>query len=65
MIQFVGHYYEGRKPAFVDDLIGLMIGPMFVFAEMMFLLGWNKPLLAAIEARVGPTILRDLHRPVA
>ena len=21
-IQFVGHYYEGRKPAFVDDLTG-------------------------------------------
>jgi uncharacterized membrane protein YGL010W len=65
VIQFVGHYYEGRKPAFVDDLTGLMIGPMFVFAEMMFLLGWNKPLLAEIEARVGPTILRDLHQPVA
>ena len=64
-IQFVGHHYEGRKPAFVDDLTGLMIGPMFVFAEMMFLLGWNKPLLAEIEAKVGPTILRDLHRPVA
>jgi uncharacterized membrane protein YGL010W len=61
-IQFVGHHYEGRKPAFVDDLTGLMIGPMFVFAEMMFLLGWNKPLLAEIEARVGPTILRDLHQ---
>ena len=60
-IQFVGHHYEGRKPAFVDDLTGLMIGPMFVFAEAMFLLGWNKPLLAEIEAKVGPTILRDLH----
>src|SRR3989344_4936903 len=23
VIQFVGHYYEGRKPAFVDDLVGL------------------------------------------
>ena len=21
VIQFVGHYYEGRKPAFVDDLV--------------------------------------------
>ncbi|VFT44270.1 membrane protein [Pseudomonas aeruginosa] len=23
IIQFVGHYYEGRKPAFVDDLSGV------------------------------------------
>lgn len=27
IIQFVGHYYEGRKPAFVDDVMGLVIGP--------------------------------------
>ena len=33
LIQFVGHWYEGRKPAFVDDLVGLLVGPMFVVAE--------------------------------
>lgn len=37
--QFVGHYFEGRKPAFVDDLSGLAIGPLFVVAEIGFLLG--------------------------
>ena len=63
VIQFVGHYYEGRKPAFVDDLIGLLVGPMFVVAEWMFMLGWNKPLLQAIEAEVGPTVIRDLAHP--
>jgi uncharacterized membrane protein YGL010W len=62
-IQFLGHYYEGRKPAFVDDLRGLLAGPMFVVAEALFALGWGKPLLAEIEARVGPTHLRDLHAP--
>ncbi|WP_140629835.1 DUF962 domain-containing protein [Methylibium rhizosphaerae] len=60
VIQFVGHYYEGRKPAFVDDLVGLMVGPMFVVAEWLFAAGWNKPMLAEIERRAGPTILRDL-----
>ncbi len=64
-IQFVGHYYEGRKPAFVDDLIGLVIAPMFVVAEWLFAAGWNRPLLAEIERRVGPTVLRDLGRPAA
>ena len=29
VIQFVGHIFEGRKPAFVDDIMGLLIGPLF------------------------------------
>jgi uncharacterized membrane protein YGL010W len=62
LIQFVGHWYEGKKPAFVDDLVGLLVGPMFVVAEAMFLFGWNKPLQAEIERRVGPTSMRDLAR---
>jgi len=64
-IQFVGHYYEGKKPAFVDDLRGLLVGPMFVTGEALFALGWGKSLLAEIEARAGPTHLRDLHAPAA
>ena len=62
LIQFVGHWYEGRKPAFVDDLVGLLVGPMFVTAEAMFMLGWNKPLQDEIEQRVGPTTMRDMAR---
>jgi len=65
VIQFVGHYYEGKKPAFVDDLLGLLTGPMFVTAEAMFALGWGKDLLAQIEQRVGPTKVRDLTQPAA
>jgi uncharacterized membrane protein YGL010W len=60
IIQFVGHYYEGRKPAFVDDLVGLLVGPMFVVAEAMFAAGWNREMLARIEQKAGPTIVRDL-----
>jgi uncharacterized membrane protein YGL010W len=63
LIQFIGHYYEGRKPAFLDDMRGLLVGPMFVVAEALFALGWGRKLLAEIEARVGPTHLRDLHAP--
>lgn len=64
VFQFVGHYYEGRKPAFVDDIVGLLVGPMFVVGEALFMLGWGRPLLAEIEKRVGPTHLRDLAHPV-
>src|ERR1700683_1332951 len=35
-IQFVGHYYEGRKPAFMDDLMGLAIGPLFIVGGLGF-----------------------------
>ena len=62
LIQFVGHWYEGKKPAFVDDMIGLLVGPMFVTAEAMFMIGWNRPLLAEIERRAGPTMLRDIAK---
>ncbi|MCH7335279.1 Mpo1-like protein [Acinetobacter sp. NIPH 2699] len=44
LLQFVGHYFEKKKPAFVDDLVGLAIGPLFVLAEFVFLLGFRKAL---------------------
>ena len=53
-IQFVGHYYEGRKPAFVDDVMGLIVGPLFVVAELAFLLGLRHDLKQQIEQRSGP-----------
>lgn len=59
VIQFVGHYYEGRKPAFVDDLMGLVIGPLFVAAEAAFLLGLRLDLERAIIERAGPTCIRE------
>lgn len=65
VLQFVGHYYEGRKPAFVDDLVGLLVGPMFVVGEALFAAGLCLPLAREIEHRTGPTLLRDLAHPVA
>jgi uncharacterized membrane protein YGL010W len=62
VIQFIGHWYEGKKPAFADDIVGLLVGPMFITAEAMFALGWNKSMLAEIERRVGPTGLRDMAK---
>lgn len=62
-IQFIGHYYEGRKPAFVDDLVGLFVAPMFVLLEMLAALGLFKALMAEIERHAGPTMLRDLAHP--
>ena len=60
VFQFVGHYYEGKKPAFVDDLTGLIIGPLFVAAEAAFAMGLRKDVQHAVEARVGPTHIRQM-----
>lgn len=60
VIQFIGHYYEGKKPAFVDDLIGLLVGPLFVCAEVGFLLGLRNEVKEEIEKRVGAPRLRDM-----
>jgi uncharacterized membrane protein YGL010W len=32
--QFVGHYFEGAKPSFLEDLQYLMIGPLYVIAVL-------------------------------
>lgn len=51
VFQFIGHYFEGKKPAFVDDIMGLAVGPLFVVAEVVFMLGLRKPLKQEIERR--------------
>jgi len=62
VFQFIGHVaYEHRKPAFVDDVIGLLIGPLFVLAEALFAFGWRPALREAIEAQVGPTRINADH----
>lgn len=52
VFQFIGHYFEGRKPAFVDDIMGLAVGPLFVVTEVVFMLGLRKDLKADIERRL-------------
>jgi uncharacterized membrane protein YGL010W len=65
VIQFIGHYYEGKKPAFADDIVGLLVGPMFVVLELLAPLGFFKGLMAQVEHHAGATHLRDLAHPVA
>ncbi|RWU22308.1 hypothetical protein DM813_14095 [Pseudomonas alkylphenolica] len=64
VIQFVGHHYEGRKPAFVDDISGLIIGPLFVVAELAFLLGLCPELKLAIERNAGPVAIRQKNAAI-
>ena len=40
-VQFYGHEVEGAKPSFADDLVFLLIGPLFVM-EKVYRLGATK-----------------------
>ncbi|MBQ0741984.1 MAG: DUF962 domain-containing protein [Pseudomonas sp.] len=53
VFQFIGHFWEGKKPAFIDDVAGLIIGPLFVVAEALFFLGALPTLRATIDGRAG------------
>jgi uncharacterized membrane protein YGL010W len=57
-LQFQGHKYEGMKPAFLDDIMGLAIGPLFVCAEVFFHFGARPSVQRYIEDRVGPSVAR-------
>lgn len=63
VFQLLGHLYEGRRPAFTDDLVGLLVGPAFVTAEALFSFGLLHGLRDEIECRAGPTHIRDLALP--
>lgn len=52
-IQFLGHYYEGKKPAFVDDLMGLLVGPLFLVAEAAFHFNMRTDVRDEIQRRLG------------
>ena len=61
IIQFIGHHYEKAKPAFVDDLGQFLISPLFLMAEVFFMLGWLK----SLEEKITPmavTKRRELNK---
>ncbi len=51
VFQLVGHVFEGRRPALVDNLLQALIGPMFLVAEVVFALGFSRELHEAVESR--------------
>ncbi|WP_100261080.1 Mpo1 family 2-hydroxy fatty acid dioxygenase [Qipengyuania seohaensis] len=59
LFQFVGHHYEGRKPAFVDDIRSLLVGPLFMVAEGLFALGLCQDLRNKVEQGATQTPLRS------
>lgn len=46
-VQVWGHKVEGKKPSFVDDLVFLLVGPMFVSIELAHKLGLRRERVSA------------------
>jgi uncharacterized membrane protein YGL010W len=51
ILQLVGHVFEGRKPALVDNLFQIFVAPIFLAAEVFFALGYKRHLHAAAQQR--------------
>ena len=48
VLQFLGHHYEGKRPALLDNIFQAFIGPMFLVAETMVALGQRRDLANAM-----------------
>jgi uncharacterized membrane protein YGL010W len=51
VIQLIGHVFEGRKPALVDNFLQIFVAPIFLAAEVFFALGYKPALHAAVQKR--------------
>ena len=47
-LQFLGHHYEGKRPALIDNLFQAFIGPMFLVAEVMVVNGYRRDLANSV-----------------
>lgn len=44
VLQFLGHHYEGKRPALIDNIFQAFIAPMFLVAEAMVVIGRRRDL---------------------
>ena len=58
VFQLVGHVFEGRRPALVDNLFQAFIGPMFIMAEVLMAAGLRQDLRRIVDppaaSKAGP-----------
>jgi uncharacterized membrane protein YGL010W len=50
VFQLVGHLFEGRRPALVDNLFQVFVAPVFLVAEAVFALGGRGQLKREVES---------------
>jgi uncharacterized membrane protein YGL010W len=50
ILQLVGHAIEGRRPALADNILQIFIAPIFLVAEVFFMLGYKRDLRERLQA---------------
>ena len=51
IIQFIGHAFEGRRPAFTVNGLQVLVAPAFLVAELLFAAGLQRDLAGILEAK--------------
>ena len=54
IIQLIGHAFEGRRPALVDNLLQVFNAPLFLLVEVLFSLGLRQSLRAQVGEHIAP-----------
>ncbi|MDH5208636.1 MAG: DUF962 domain-containing protein [Burkholderiaceae bacterium] len=49
ILQLVGHAFEGRRPALLDNSFQIFIAPIFLMAEVFFALGYKREVAERVE----------------
>ena len=47
IIQLLGHVFEGKRPALADNILQVFNAPLFLTAEVLYLLGWRQNALVS------------------
>lgn len=62
VFQLVGHVFEGRKPALVDNLFQGILGPMFLVYEVFVQLGLRLPLQGSVTIELDKLLAARANR---
>lgn len=49
ILQLIGHAFEGKRPALVDNFFQVFIAPIFLMAEVFFALGYKRDVAERVE----------------
>jgi uncharacterized membrane protein YGL010W len=52
IVQLIGHRFEGNKPALTANLFQTLVSPIFLTAELFFVLGFKRGLQEEVERRI-------------
>jgi uncharacterized membrane protein YGL010W len=55
VLQLLGHAIEGRRPALADNLLQILVAPIFLLAEIFFALGLKRDVHEKISSRLRTT----------